>query len=148
MELCPQEKHPKNENLETLEELSRDLQQISDSYFEMQGKTFSKVLSQENYFLKSFCSIYNCALSNEIMLLDSPSSLFAKTVLIQFSCNLLFCFLVKAAILNVEIGTLFDPEIASKLKQSEETCVKCSQRINDFVEKPVEFANDKDVEMK
>ena len=55
---------------------------------------------------------------------------------------------VKAAILNVEVGTMFDPELASKLKQSEETCVKCSQRINDLVERPVDFSNDEDVEMK
>ena len=47
----------------------------------------------------------------------------------------------------MEIGTLFDPEAASKLKQSEETCVKCSQRINDIVEKPIEcFAEDVNME--
>ena len=71
-----------------------------------------------------------------------------SAVLIHFPCHLSFCFLVKAAILNVEIGTLFDPEIANKLKQSEETCVKCSQRINDLVEKPAEFSNVEDVDMK
>ena len=37
MESCPQEATPKNEILETLEDLARNLQQISESYFEMQG---------------------------------------------------------------------------------------------------------------
>ena len=61
--------------------------------------------------------------------------------------NYCFLFLVKAAILNVEIGTLFDPEVASKLKGSEETCIKCSQRINELVEKPIDLSASEDVEM-
>ena len=47
MELCPQETQPKDENLETLEELSRELKQISDSYFEMQG-TILRMLHSDN----------------------------------------------------------------------------------------------------
>ena len=47
MELCPQETQPKDENLETLEELSRELKQISDSYFEMQGKIL-RMLHSDN----------------------------------------------------------------------------------------------------
>lgn len=57
------------------------------------------------------------------------------------------CIPVKAAILNVDIGMLFDPEIASKLKQSEETCVKCSKRISDAVERQVEALIEDDVNM-
>ena len=45
MELCPQETQPKDKSLETLEELSRELKQISDSYFEMQGKIIRRLYS-------------------------------------------------------------------------------------------------------
>ena len=65
----------------------------------------------------------------------------------QHIINYCFPFLVKAAILNVEIGTLFDPEVASKLKGGEETCIKCSQRINEIVEKPIDLSTSEDIEM-
>eukprot|EP00795_Rhopilema_esculentum_P012260 gene12260-2901_t len=53
---------------------------------------------------------------------------------------------VKAAILNVEIGMLFDPATARIISQSEETCLKCSKRIMGVVEKPNEPTED-DVNM-
>ena len=53
---------------------------------------------------------------------------------------------MKAAILNVEIGMLFDPVTARIIAQSEETCLKCSKRIMDVVEKPSEPEDDVNME--
>eukprot|EP00112_Aurelia_sp_Birch-Aquarium-sp1_P023701 Seg7152.1 transcript_id=Seg7152.1/GoldUCD/mRNA.D3Y31 product="hypothetical protein" protein_id=Seg7152.1/GoldUCD/D3Y31 len=54
---------------------------------------------------------------------------------------------VRAAILNVEIGILFDPEAVNAIKESQETCIKCSHRMNEVIEKPIDLLVNEDVKM-
>ena len=56
-------------------------------------------------------------------------------------------FAVRAAILNVEIGILFDPEAVKSIKESQETCINCSHRMNEVIDKPIDVLVNEDVRM-
>eukprot|EP00794_Sanderia_malayensis_P005555 gene5556-6240_t len=48
--------------------------------------------------------------------------------------------LVRSALINVELGTLFDPEALEILKESEVGCVQCSQKTIEMLETPFELS--------